>query len=543
MAAASGISIRAVLSGAPDSALRAFIGEPTLSVLSAMSPELISREGLIELANGAADSIEILRRDELRSQLIGMLPIEKARELATKLRVRQLGSSLYEKLTEAASDRRNESDLQQFFGVVVSERAPGTPGETQKLIQPAYGLFSHQRRVAERALAALASYPYKTIVHMPTGAGKTRTAMHIVAECMKKNPERLVVWLAQSSELLEQAADEFEKSWSSLGSFPATVFRFWGTHSLDLNEVRSGFLVAGLAKMHALAKRDANMLMRLGDRAALTVIDEAHQAVAPTYQKIIRRLQEKKPGNALLGLTATPGRSWANIASDEPLAEFFDHQKVLLEVEGYNNPVHYLIEQGYLAMPEFRTLNVDAGFSLSKGDNIDLANQLDIPISILDRLATDDKRNIRIVTTIEDLSKRHKRIIVFTSTVEHAHLVSSVLNRRGTKSFVVTGVTDKISRERIINKFRSAAPEPLVLCNFGVLTTGFDAPKTSAALIARPTKSLVLYSQMVGRAIRGERAGGNKTAEIITVVDPQLPGFGDIADAFLNWEDVWGHGN
>jgi superfamily II DNA or RNA helicase len=58
-------------------------------------------------------------------------------------------------------------------------------------------------------------------------------------------------------------------------------------------------------------------------------------------------------------------------------------------------------------------------------------------------------------------------------------------------------------------------------------------------LIARPTKSLVPYSQMVGRAIRGRRAGGNENAEIVTVVDYDLPGFGSVADACNNWEDIW----
>jgi superfamily II DNA or RNA helicase len=79
----------------------------------------------------------------------------------------------------------------------------------------------------------------------------------------------------------------------------------------------------------------------------------------------------------------------------------------------------------------------------------------------------------------------------------------------------------------------------MVLCNYGVLTAGFDAPQTSAAIIARPTKSLVLYSQMVGRATRGPRAGGHSDAEIVTVVDTTLPGFGEMIDAFRNWEDVW----
>ena len=64
-------------------------------------------------------------------------------------------------------------------------------------------------------------------------------------------------------------------------------------------------------------------------------------------------------------------------------------------------------------------------------------------------------------------------------------------------------------------------------------------PEISCAVIARPTDSLVLYSQMVGRAIRGTESGGNAEAEIVTVIDENLKGFGEVADAFMNWEDVW----
>ena len=98
-------------------------------------------------------------------------------------------------------------------------------------------------------------------------------------------------------------------------------------------------------------------------------------------------------------------------------------------------------------------------------------------------------------------------------------------------------------RDRVIREFRGNSMEPVVLCNYGVLTTGFDAPNASATVIARPTKSLVLFSQMVGRAIRGPKAGGNKTCAVSTVVDIDLPGFGDVAEAFTNWEDVWHESN
>ena len=79
----------------------------------------------------------------------------------------------------------------------------------------------------------------------------------------------------------------------------------------------------------------------------------------------------------------------------------------------------------------------------------------------------------------------------------------------------------------------------MALLNFGVLTAGFDAPATSCVIIARPTRSLVLYSQMVGRAMRGIRSGGNRRCTIYTVVDEQHRGFTSVIDAFSHWEEIW----
>ena len=138
--------------------------------------------------------------------------------------------------------------------------------------------------------------------------------------------------------------------------------------------------------------------------------------------------------------------------------------------------------------------------------------------------------------------KKHQRIILFAITKPHAIVLNSLLTAIDIKSNVLTSDTNSIERNRIINNFkvsRKDNPESIVLCNYGILTTGFDAPETSCAVIARPTDSLVLYSQMVGRAIRGEESGGNEEAEIITVIDENLPGFGNVAEAFVNWDDVW----
>ena len=130
-------------------------------------------------------------------------------------------------------------------------------------------------------------------------------------------------------------------------------------------------------------------------------------------------------------------------------------------------------------------------------------------------------------------------MLVFASSVKQARLMSGLTEAKGITAAVVTGETHKNQRRQTINRFKQEDDSPFVLFNYGVLTTGFDAPKVSAVVIARPTKSLVLYSQMVGRAIRGPRAGGTESCVIVTIVDPELPGFGNVWEAFTNWNDVW----
>ena len=159
---------------------------------------------------------------------------------------------------------------------------------------------------------------------------------------------------------------------------------------------------------------------------------------------------------------------------------------------------------------------------------------------MLERFAFDTARNIAIIEGVNELIARgHRRVILFSVSVRHAEDLAAALSAYGVESHVVSGETPPGRRSAILKTFKSPVDRPIVLCNFGVLTTGFDAPRTSAAIIARPTKSLVLFSQMVGRATRGTKAGGNATCEVLTVHDPAYPGFGDIAEAFFNWEDVW----
>jgi DNA repair protein RadD len=427
-----------------------------------------------------------------------------------------------------------------FFGLQGEDTAAGATALHRQGVEPGFPLFPHQRSVVRRAYARVGSGYGRTVIHMPTGSGKTRTAMHLVARCLNEFEPGIIVWLATSRELLEQAAETFEAAWSELGNRTLELRRFWGGRAPSPEDLEDGILIAGLGKLHAWRERDSIAFLKLAARVRLVIMDEAHQAVAPTYRALIEGLCGAGGEGALLGLTATPGRSWNDMGADETLSDFFGGSKVVLEVGDDPNPVRFLLDQGYLARPEFQQIEYSPEIRPSASELRKLAKLDDYSEETLDKMAADTARNLAIIDAVKALLQRgHTRIILFAVSVDHAQDMASGLAAHGIAGAVVSGNTPLSRRSSILKSFKSPSMQPQVLCNFGVLTTGFDAPKTSAAIIARPTKSLVLYSQMVGRATRGPRAGGNATCEILTVHDPAYPGFGDIAEAFFNWEDVW----
>lgn len=530
-----------LLSRADEGTLQQLIGRPALRLLKALDPALASPSSLRDLLLGLRSPADLLIDPEARVQLLdGLRPLEAQR--LTEILDLHTGSDPYTTL-RSLTVRRNsnrERDLLSFFELPVPQPvAPPTPAPAQSRLSANAALFAHQREAARRVRQALVAAPRRVLLHMPTGAGKTRTAMHIVADHLRGDEPALVVWLASSEELCEQALAAFEENWRSLGDREVTIQRFWGGYELELATLRDGIVIAGLAKLYRAAMEQLAVLGTLAGRCTLVVLDEAHQAVAETYSLVVETLVTQGRDAALLGLTATPGRTWDDIGADAELAAFFAHRKVTLHIEGYTSPVDYLVAEGYLARAIFQPLFYSGTIEFSPADLRRIQSELEIPAGILKRLAEDEQRNLAIVVAAEKLALQHSRIMIFAASVEHARLLAAVLRARGLHAAAVAGDTPSGERARIIAGYKDEAPEPKILCNYGVLTTGFDAPRTSAAVIARPTRSLVLYSQMVGRAIRGPRVGGNPTAEIVTVIDRDLPGFGDIAEAFTNWEDVW----
>lgn len=529
--------------------------------------ETLARAGLEPLyglaGKGAVDLLERLEARALNANILATIVVDRlgagvalktaairilAIEALKKDEADQLREVLglpdgdpFEALSRVDFDRSEGlmTTLHAFFGVpfdveVAEEKA------SLAAVTPPYTLFAHQRRAALEVRSKLAAPEARVLLHMPTGAGKTRTAMTTIVDLLRGLPDgQVIVWLAHSEELCDQAFDEAVKAWSALGSREFTVYRHYGDHRIgDFSEVRDGFIVAGLQLLYKDSLTRQGEILELAKRMKLVVMDEAHQATAPTYSHLLNLLQ-RRPSAGVLGLSATPGRSLKDVGADLRLAAFFNRQKVRLEIDGYANPIDYLTAEGYLAKTEFVQLPFKprGEVKLSEAEAERLQEGFDLPARIIDALAADDMRNLLIVQAVEAEVADGGRVILFAMSVEHAGLIASVLRLRGVKAAAVTSNTPTERRRQIIQRYRET-DELDVLCNYGVLTTGFDAPKTNVAFIARPTTSVVLYSQMIGRAARGRRAGGNDTCRVLTVVD-QAPGFRSLAEGFAFWDDIW----
>lgn len=502
--------------------LQQHVGTDVLRVIQALDAQggktSVVREAFLSLQ----DPYQRISTAAVRQSLFELLRPTEAQQLAAAL---GLAGGPYEALARVQLARGTERFRLccAFFGLPEEVREAYVLSPSIEDVAARYALFPHQQRAVQSTLAVLESGRKRVVLHMPTGAGKTRMAMHVICRHLVKHHATVVVWLANSEELCDQACDEFKQAWSLLGDRSLQLYRFWGPRQLSMSDPSEGLLVGGFPKLYSLARSALPQIAALGDKTSLLVIDEAHQAIAPTYELVIQGLTARKIDMPVLGLTATPGRTWNNPEADLRLAEFFDRRKVTLEVPGYRDPIEFLVNQGFLAQPTFRQLQHESG-NLTPQELERLATDLDVPAVVLKRLAADERRTVRIIREIEELLSRHHRVIVFATTVDHASMVAAVLSARGLEARCVTGETPDAIRSAAIDWFKAHSPDARVIVNFGVLTTGFDAPQTSATLIARPTKSLVLYSQMVGRAIRGPNAGGNANAEIVTVVDTALPG-------------------
>jgi DNA repair protein RadD len=533
------INLEKVISRLDIEAYQDILGKEVIGTLSLLGPNYLYSEGLYRILTNTFSNEELLKNKISRNYIIDALRKEEIEILQQNLNL-NIKDNYWDEIKSIDFKGENLTVLFDFFDEKLSGDVE-TEWIQEVNILPTYPLYPYQRQVLKKIKKVLSSEKNRVLLHMPTGSGKTRTSINYICNHFIEHDNTNVVWFANTVELLDQAHSEFVKAWSNLGNREIKVVKYWGKSTIDLSELKGCLIVAGLDKTYNALLKDVGKMSAFSNNCSLVIMDEAHQAIAPTYALLLKSMLIINKAS-LIGLSATPGRTWNDPEEDKILANFFFKQKAKIIIEGYENPVDYLIEKKYLA----RTINTpllhNSGIQLTDKDLNYLKVNYVLSNDILERISVDRLRNLAIISKIKLLVKTHQRIILFAITKSHAIVLNSLLTAIDIKSSVVTSDTNPHERTKIIENFKTSRkdnPDSLILCNYGILTTGFDAPETSCAVIARPTDSLVLYSQMVGRAIRGEESGGNQQAEIVTVIDGALPGFGNVADAFSNWDDVW----
>ncbi len=370
----------------------------------------------------------------------------------------------------------------------------------------------------------------RAILTLPTGAGKTRTAVAALLNWRQKRADHpIVLWIAQSDELCEQAVQAIREIWFDLGhgdsSFRETLVigRLWGTR--DVVPWECGAVVASIQKLHAAARGSGSGLTAedmkvLGESVGAVVIDEAHRALAPSYGTVLTALgfnfRVKHAETALVGLTATPRRT--SEEETQRLRRRFNNR--ILRVPGLGeDPVQTLRGLGVLATTDVEDLGYDAKrieLSATKSHDQYFQDFDDVHPDILRRLGEEHNRNRRLITRLLELDPDWP-VLLFACSVQHAQAMASLLQRNNRSAACVLGSTRPATRRATVERFRQG--ELSVLCNYGVLTTGFDAPRVRCVVVARPTASPILYEQMIGRGMRGPEFGGTPRCLIIDVND------------------------
>jgi len=526
-----------------------------ISILGTKTYELFKIRGLKDYSAQSLSKLivnlhgenETLRDKAIRDNLINTLKNNELSEFINNLSLKNSNDSWEEiKKLKFKENSKELKILEQKFNI--KERQVFTENlveENPEIIEPERGLFSHQIEMLEEVNQILKGPIKKVILHMPTGSGKTRTAINLIVDFIKKRSTKKtnIIWLAHTDELCQQAYEEFKLSWQKLGNRNFNINKIFKRQKVELSEIDEGLTIMSLDSAYEKTKRDQSSFFKLCRKINFIVMDEAHMSVAPTYKHVLELLYSKEA--YLIGLTATPGRSYLKPGEDIKLRNFWNKQKVSLKVKGYKNPLDYLVKTGYLAEVKSEPLNSNIDLKKIFTQNeinkeLDrINNGQDLSKNFIKKISNDISRiNLVIEKIIEENQNIKNKIIVFASSVENAETIKKVLSLENINSALITSKTHPIERAYKINEFKTNNSSLNILINYGVLTTGFDAPKANLAIIARPTQSVSLYSQMVGRVMRGKEAGGKKTCKVITVKDP-IYGFKDMSESFNFWEDVW----
>jgi superfamily II DNA or RNA helicase len=352
----------------------------------------------------------------------------------------------------------------------------------------------YQQECIDAVAAAKFAGTQRPVVVLPTGAGKTVVFAWLAKLFREAFPVKKIVIIAHTDELVRQAARKVKAIAPHLKV---------GVVMADRHEVWAEVIVASVQSLRSPR--------RLADvrGVGLIVIDECHHATALSYRTILRHYgalpaegddqTSNGPGDVfVVGFTATLKRS-----DRAALNQVW--QKVV-----FTRDIAFMIRRGFLVRPHGKSIEVP-----------------DLKLSDVRKQGGDYQQKALASAVVKSMApeivaKRYAELaadrpgILFWPSVEAAHLGAAAMNGAGISCATIDGEMPREERRLALKRAEEGDVQTLSSCM--VLTEGFDNPRMSCAVIARPTESAPLYQQMVGRVLRPHPESGKTDALVLDVV-------------------------
>lgn len=342
-----------------------------------------------------------------------------------------------------------------------------------------YSLRPYQQDAVNATLAHFRKTNDSAVIVLPTGAGKSL----VIAELARLARHRILV-LTHVKELVEQNHQKYESYGLNASVFSAGLKRKENQHQVVFGSVQS----------------ICQNLKSFENEFSLLIIDECHRvSLEPDsqYQSIISHLKNINPSLKVLGLTATPyrlDRGWI-YQRHLPEQRFCSQEPTPFTACIFELPLRHMIDHKYLTRPRI----VDAPIAFYDFDALRPTAAGHYQESDLNKVIIKSQRaTATIIDQVVSLSKDRIGVMIFAATVLHAKEIIRYLPAEN--SAVILGDMKITARDSVINAFKQQQIKFLV--NVSVLTTGFDAPHVDLIAMLRPTESVGLYQQIVGRGLR-----------------------------------------
>jgi len=355
-------------------------------------------------------------------------------------------------------------------------------------------LRDYQDACIDASLSAYERGVKRQLISSPVGSGKTVTMCFLyprIASLVNKNdPKRKQVILAAHR---EELCDQLERTTKQINPNLSVSVEKSSQHA----DPESDVVVVSIP---TIGRSGSQRIRKFNpDKLAVFVIDECHHAAGGTYINTLDYfgLKAPNPKAASLGFTATPSR----------------HDKVGLK-HAYDEIVYHksmlaLMEEGYLSA--LRCLKIQTSVDITDVKT----NRGDFATGALASAVNIEERNSLIIKTWNKYALDRDSTLIFAVDVKHAISLRDAFVENGVDADVVIGATDSPVRKKTFEAFKNGKIP--VLVNVGVYTEGADIPNIDCIMLARPTKSPLLLTQMCGRGLR--LFPGKKDCLFLDIVD------------------------